>query len=58
MIAESDLHNCLFFSNHASNYLPLKARLPKDKEVSLKLIDEVIASGDETLLTPDYLRAL
>jgi radical SAM superfamily enzyme YgiQ (UPF0313 family) len=58
MIAESDLHNCLFFSNHASNYLPLKARLPKDKGVSLKLIDEVIASGDETLLTPDYRRAL
>lgn len=58
MIAESDLHNCLFFSNHASNYLPIRARLPKDKDSSLKLIDEVLASGDESLLKPEYLRAL
>ena len=58
MIAESDLHNCLFFSNHASNYLPVKARLPRDKNSSLKLIDEVLSSGDETLLKPEYLRAL
>ena len=58
MIAESDLHNCLFFSNHASNYLPVKARLPRYKNSSLKLIDEVLSSGDETLLKPEYLRAL
>jgi radical SAM superfamily enzyme YgiQ (UPF0313 family) len=58
MIAESDLHNCLFFSNHASNYLPIKARLPKDKNSSVKLIDEVLSSGNESLLTPEYLRAL
>ena len=58
MIAESDLHNCLFFSNHASNYLPIKARLPKDKVSSLKLIDEVLSSGDRALLKPEYLRAL
>ena len=58
MIAESDLHNCLFFSNHASNYLPIQARLPKDKDSSLKLIDEVLSSGDESLLKPEHLRAL
>jgi len=27
-----------FFSNHASNYLPIKARLPNDKEETLHLI--------------------
>jgi len=58
MIAESDLHNCLFFSNHASNYLPVKARLPKNKISSLKLIDKVLSSGNEDLLKPEYLRAL
>lgn len=58
MIAESDLSNCLFFSNHASNYLPIQARLPKDKDSSLKLIDEVLSSGDESLLKPEHLRAL
>ncbi len=58
MSAESDLQYCLFFSNHASNYLPIKARLPKDKVSSLKLIDEVLSSGDRALLKPEYLRAL
>jgi len=58
MIAESDLSNCLFFSNHASNYLPIKVRLPKDKNSSLRLIDKVLSSGDQSLLKPEYLRAL
>ena len=58
MLAESDLNHCLFFSNHASNYLPIRARLPKDKESSLQLIDEVLAEGDTSLLKPEHLRAL
>jgi len=58
MLAESDLHHCLFFSNHASNYLPIRARLPKDKESSLQLIDEVLAAGNTSLLKPEHLRAL
>jgi len=58
MIAESDLHSCLFFSNHASNYLPIRARLPKEKEKSVKLIDDVLNSGNLSRLKPEYLRAL
>jgi radical SAM superfamily enzyme YgiQ (UPF0313 family) len=58
MLAESDLHHCLFFSNHASNYLPIRARLPKDKESSLQLIDTVLAAGNTSLLKPEHLRAL
>ena len=58
MIAESDLHSCLFFSNHASNYLPIRARLPKEKDKSVKLIDEVLNSGNISMLKPEYLRAL
>ena len=58
MLAESDLHHCLFFSNHASNYLPIRARLPKDKESSLQLIDEVLAAGNLSHLKPEHLRAL
>jgi len=58
MLAASDLHHCLFFSNHASNYLPIRARLPKDKESSLQLIDEVLSAGDTSLLKPEHLRAL
>jgi hypothetical protein len=57
MIASTDMHG-LFFSNHASNYLPLKARMPKDKEGTLRLIDEVLAKRDPALLKPEYFRAL
>jgi len=58
MIAASNLHNCLFFSNHASNYLPIKARLPKDKEDCVQLLDGILARNDSAVLTPEYRRAL
>ena len=57
MIEHTDMHG-LFFSNHASNYLPIKARMPKDKEATLRLIDEVLAKRDPALLRPEYYRAL
>ncbi|MBW2037994.1 MAG: radical SAM protein [Deltaproteobacteria bacterium] len=57
MIAYTEMHG-LFFSNHASNYLPIKARMPKDKDATLKLIHEVLAKRDPNLLRPDYFRAL
>ena len=57
MIAHTDMHG-LFFSNHASNYLPIKARMPKEKEATLRLIDEVLAKRDPALLRPEYFRAL
>jgi radical SAM superfamily enzyme YgiQ (UPF0313 family) len=57
MIAQTDMHG-LFFSNHASNYLALKVRMPKDKGDALRLIDEVLAKRDPALLRPDFIRAL
>ena len=57
MIAQTDMHG-LFFSNHASNYLALKVRMPKDKGDALRLIDEVLAKRDPPLLRPEYFRAL
>jgi radical SAM superfamily enzyme YgiQ (UPF0313 family) len=57
MITQTDMHG-LFFSNHASNYLALKVRMPKDKGGALRLIDEVLAKRDPALLRPDFIRAL
>ena len=57
MLTQTDMHG-LFFSNHASNYLALKVRMPKDKEDALRLIDEVLAKRDPALLRPDFIRAL
>ena len=56
MIAGTNLSKGLFHANHASNYLPIKARLPKDKELTLQLIDRALAG--EIALKPEYLRAL
>ena len=56
MIAHTDLTRGLFFSNHASNYLPVRARLPKGKQEALDLIDSALR-GD-TALRPEWMRAL
>ena len=56
MIAHTDLSRGLFHANHASNYLPIKARLPRDKEATLQLIDNALAG--KISLKPEYLRAL
>ena len=56
MFAATNLSRGLFHANHASNYLPIKARLPKDKETTLNLIDQALEG--KIALKPEYLRAL
>jgi len=56
MIASTHLTRGLFHANHASNYLPIRAILPKEKEKTLNLIDRALAG--EVNLKPEYLRAL
>ncbi|CAB5086346.1 Radical SAM domain protein [Olavius algarvensis associated proteobacterium Delta 3] len=56
MIEHTHLSSGLFHANHASNYLPIKARMPKDKEKTLKLIDEALAG--RVHLKPEWMRAL
>jgi radical SAM superfamily enzyme YgiQ (UPF0313 family) len=56
MMAHTNLTRGLFFSNHASNYLPVKARLPKGKQEALDLIDSALR-GDIGL-RPEWMRAL
>ena len=58
MIEDSSFSDCVFRSNHASNYLPVKATLPKDKKEILVAIDKVLKSKDSKNLRPEFLRAL
>jgi radical SAM superfamily enzyme YgiQ (UPF0313 family) len=58
MIANCNFTDCFFASNHASNYLPLRIRMPKEKEHALQLIREVLERKDPELLRPEYMRAL
>ncbi len=56
MVASTNLTRGLFHANHASNYLPIRARFPKDKQATLQLIDEALEG--KVPLKPEYLRAL
>ncbi len=58
IIENAKFTDCFFTANHASNYLPIKARLPKQKAEVLKLINEVLESGDMSRLRPEFMRAL
>jgi len=58
MISGSELKNCLFFSNHASNYFPVQARLPHDRLSLLEQLDQILKTRDESLLRPEASRGL
>jgi len=58
IIENSNFTDCYFTSNHASNYLPIKASLPLEKEKTTSMIYRVIKANDINLLRPEYLRGL
>jgi radical SAM superfamily enzyme YgiQ (UPF0313 family) len=58
MIEHCHFTQCFFASNHASNYLPLRIRMPEEKEDALRRIREVLQRKDPALLRPEFLRAL
>lgn len=58
MIENTNIKSGLFMANHASNYLPLKIRMPKDKESALQLLNKVITEKNSSYLKPEYYRAL
>ncbi len=58
MIQHCEFTRCFFASNHASNYLPLRIRMPEEKGEALRRIREVLRRKDPALLRPESLRAL
>lgn len=56
MVAATQLSRGCFYSNHASNYLPLKIRYPEGKEPALALIRKALQG--EVGLRPEWLRGL
>ncbi|MGM0418079.1 MAG: radical SAM protein [Thermodesulfobacteriota bacterium] len=55
MIAHTDIDG-LFHANHASNYLPIRAKLPEDKNKTLGLIEDAL--NGKVKLKPEHMRAL
>ena len=47
---------CIFRSNHASNYLPIKGILDREKEIILSTINYGIVNSN--ILRPEFYRGL
>jgi radical SAM superfamily enzyme YgiQ (UPF0313 family) len=58
IIEKSDFSSCYFTSNHASNYLPIKARLPQEKEGTVATIYSTITKNDVKSLRAEFMRGL
>lgn len=55
-ISACRLENCVFRTNHASNYLPLKGILSRDKDKLLEIIDRAFRRPE--MLRPKFMRGL
>lgn len=56
MVQHTNLSRGLFISNHASNYLPIKVRMPRHKQEGLEMIDRALEGSVN--LKPEWMRAL
>ena len=58
MVEGLTLTNSVFRANHASNYLPLKATLSRDKQQLLAALDRIIAERSPATLKSEFMRGL
>jgi radical SAM superfamily enzyme YgiQ (UPF0313 family) len=58
IVASLDVSDCLFRSNHASNYLPVGGRLPQDRPAMLATLDRVLTAPESMRLRPESWRLL
>jgi len=58
LVENLEMSNCVFRTNHASNYLPIGGTLNRDKDAMLQLLTETIEKEDTSKLRPGYLRGL
>ncbi len=58
LIENARFSKCRFSSNHASNYLPVRCMLPRDRQSVLSALRAVIDKGDDSVLRPEWSRGL
>ena len=56
MLTHTDMTRGLFFANHASNYLPLRVKMPADKEKAIQSLDSALRG--EKALRSEWMRGL
>jgi len=47
-----------FVGTHASNYLPIKGTLQKDKQHMIQMIDDILSNENQSALRPEHMRGL
>ncbi len=55
IIAQTEMRG-VFYANHASNYLPIRARLPRDRDEAVAQVDAAIQG--KVALKPEWLRGV
>ncbi|MEK6744053.1 MAG: radical SAM protein [Nitrospirota bacterium] len=58
MLEHTDMTRGLFFANHASNYLPVRVRMPAERDKVVAMIREFVREGDASVLKPEGMRRL
>jgi radical SAM superfamily enzyme YgiQ (UPF0313 family) len=58
IIENAEFSDCFFSSMHASNYISVRGKLPRDKQRMLQQLEAVLSTRDPSLLKPEFLRGL
>ena len=58
IVANLEVGDCVFRSNHASNYLPVGGHLPQDRAAMLAALDKVLEAPESVQLRPESWRLL
>jgi radical SAM superfamily enzyme YgiQ (UPF0313 family) len=56
MLLHTNMTRGIFIANHASNYLPLRVKMPADKDKAMSMLDTALRG--ETALKPEWMRGL
>ena len=58
MLEHTEMTRGLFFANHASNYLPVRVRMPSERDKVVEMIRTFVREGDASVLKPERMRRL
>jgi radical SAM superfamily enzyme YgiQ (UPF0313 family) len=58
MLEHTEMTRGLFFANHASNYLPVRVRMPSERDKTVTMIRKFVQEKDASLLKPEGMRRL
>lgn len=58
MLSHTGMTRGMFFANHASNYLPVRVRMPSERDKAVAMIRKFVREGDPSFLKPEGMRRL